>query len=668
MANPIGFSRRDVVDVNKEGRDALSTDTLSSPPQVCLSLWELLLVQSHGDAERQELLAAYRAVESSVGLPPLAQNLFISKTLNIRKFLLNSCIRRAALDEASVNVGPVVLTRMKVARRFTERHRAKFLRWEFVKSCMMHGMHVNGVLTDEQGEGSAVSLPLRCTKEPLVLLSGSEADAGCQAIFKQKMELLFCNDALHLYDTLFRHMTQRGGMITRPVYFAVMLLFVKATLVHLPDEDIHKLIAADFEVDCAETLSLMQRMRSSDPKRRASVRNLLAAVRSNSVTGTDGTLDINTCEMMDARVFQRFCGSLAFVWLEGTNFSELSLFMSSFSQLLLPKTEYFDLDFCQKYSQATYLPPARSLIPNVDGITSERLLDVILRYETVKSIFIRFPMYTSAHEEVLKQHTQRAEQALLTAFSSPASTTKRRKKSLMGHDGFVFGLRPHEESARVAQEDDTSSFRGTKSRHLDKSMVTIGTTRRPSESSDRSEPNTMGDSFTTDFLMKVTEAVLETPRQSLRKVVGAVGLDVPQKSRHATDAPTLRQVQYMAYRNAPRHYSTANIDMFSSRLDASTISTSHDLPSVMQHHYRGATKNKYEDKRRVAHNVFMERLNETVRAEANASMNAPSRLLPEIRRPRIVDSNRTRAASSLLTYDLGLNQLIASYDRSKTPW
>jgi hypothetical protein len=662
--NHIARSRREIP-ITDGNTLTSSNDATTVPPPICLSLWELLLVQSHGDAERQELLAAYRSVEATVGLPPLAQNLFISKTLNIRTFLMSSCIRRAALDDASISAGNVLLTRMKVARRFTERYRAKFLRWEFLKAALMHGMHRDGTLTDEQGEGSAVSLPLRCTKEPCITSLTADVEAACASIFNSKMDLLFSKDALHLYDTLFRQLTSRGGIITRPVYFAIMLLFIKATLVHLPIEDIHKLIAADFEVDCAEMLSLMQRMKSSDPKRRASVRNLLAAMRSNSISG-DAPLDTNTSEMMDARTFQRFCGSLAFVWLEGTNFSELSLFMTSISRLLLTKTEYFDLDFCQKYSQDNYLPPARSLIPIVDGITTDRVLDIVLRYETVKSIFIRFPMYTSAHEEVLKQHTQRSEQCLLTALAGPAAT-KRRKKSMTSRDGFAFGLRPREESSRVDQDEDASSrSRSVKSstRHEASELLIGG---RPSVSSDRLE-DSMGNSFASDFLVKVTEAVLETPRRAATKAAGVVPLDVPQNCRHASDAPTVRHVQYKAYRTAPPRTTNALHDLFSSRLDKGAMTTARDLPSVMQHHYVGNTTATYEVKRRATSNVFMERLAEAIKAESNASMNAPSRLLPELRPQRFVEENRTRAASSMFAYDLGVGQLLSTYDRSRTPW
>ncbi|CUG85446.1 Hypothetical protein, putative [Bodo saltans] len=661
--NPIAQSRREMPN---RGQDNPSDDANVSPPQLCLSLWELLLVQSHGDAERQELLAAYRAVESTVGLPSLAQNLTVSKTLNIRRFLMNSCIRRAALDDASINVGPVLMTRMKVARRFTERYRAKFLRWEFLKSAMMHGMHINGVLTDEGGEGSAVSLPLRCNKEPCITSATNDVDAACTAIFNARMELLFSKDALHLYDTLFRQLTSRGGIITRPVYFAVMLLFIKATLVHLSDEDIHKLIAADFEVDCAEVLSLMQRMKSSDPKRRASVRNLLVAMRSNSFGGGgDVALDANSSEMMDARTFQRFCGSLAFVWLEGTNFSELSLFMTSFSRLLLTKTEYFDLDFCQKYSPLSYLPSARSLIPSVDGISNDRTLEIILRFETVKAIFIRFPMYTSAHEEVLKLHTQRFEQCLLAGSAAPTSTTKRRKKSTIGRDGFAFGLRPCEESSRVSQDEEVSTrSKSVKpSVHPDKSVLMIG--NRPSLSSDHHTDDSMGNSFASDFLVKVTEAVLETPRRMItRNARGVVPLDVAQNCRHASDAPTVRQVQYKSYRVAPQSCHVPR-DLFSSRLGGSTAHR--ELPKVMQHHYVGKA-GTFEMKRRVGTNIYMDRLGEAMKAQASASLNAPSRLLPELRPQRFLQEDRTRAASSMFTYDLGLDQLLSTYDRSRTPW
>lgn len=648
----IGKSRRDVPSLPPDGSSA---DLCAKAPPVYLSLWELLLVQSTGDHERQELLSAYHAVEGAVGLPPLARNLSISKTLDIRKFLLNSCIRRAALDDASIAVGPVLVTRMKIALRFTEVYRSKFLRWEFLKCTMMHGVHNNGVLADEQSEGSAVSLPLRCTNEPVA--DGANVDEVCLSIYHTKMALLFSRDALNLYDVLFRHLTSRGGVITRQVYFAIMLLFIRSTVVHLADEDVHKLIAADFEVDCRDALNLLHRLKSSDPRRRASVRNLIRSFRV-----TDETPDPDTSEMMDNRAFQRFCASLAFVWLEGSNFSELSLFVGSISRLWLLKTEFFDLDFVHKYSQASYVAPRRSLIPNVDGVCSDRVLDVVLRYEVVKSIFVRFPMYTSAHEDVLQQHTLRVENWLLSTRAGNQIASKRRKKSTMHKEGFAFGLKPEVEAARALDGDDEIRIEA-----LPAQSGKLAATRRKSsvpatqQQTSHNSPVTQQDVFQSDLKVNVTAAAITTPRQTLRGVNQLIGLDVARQARHAANAPTLRQVQYKCYRMAP--IVEAPSGPYASRLDASTVSTVRALPSIMQHHHKGKPLIGVR-------NFHMERLQEAMKAESNASMrNAnTSWLLPEIRPPKLNDRNGTRAASSLDTYDLGCNELLATMRQSFTPW
>lgn len=719
VGNVVVRSRRDVYDKNgEEVRTQLARgdDAGATSSETKLSLWQLLAVQATGDKERRELLAGYAAVANSVGGEgtSLARNLEIGRTIDMVAFLQTKSIRRASLDDAAVRPARVVLQRLQLARRMAAPHAAKFVRWEFIKAGMIHGMHRDGVLYDDQGSGSAINIPLRMTGDinRISPLTSAQQDIRSAPVgkgpldarreqqfqqwYQERATLLFSEDSMREVNQLFVELSQKGGAITRPVYFAMMLIFCKFMLVHLSDVEIHELIAADFAVDCAEFARVVGKLTSPDARRRtsmfeslpedirASVGSILARKADEathlrrqsstvshqpSLTSSDQEIDVDTAyavadsmEVLHRHAFQRFVASLAFIWMESSSPFEFSQFVHALRSMWIPRLEYFDLDFVARFvASRDYLPSDTSLIPNVEGaLASDDVIGIHCKYEIIRSLCIRFPMFTAGKNDVLRRAKQQV--SLISSFLQKAGGLERRasriKRANVGCGSFVFGIGVASEQQRT--EDTLDDAAPPPQFVLGQPRDGLGCVAHVVHLDDACEVSHScvfddpgGASGGVGVSIPVVETQFGSPlRADMHNVPRFVGLKVPFKQRTASMAPTIRSAQYLSFKP---HTDSQDVEhaKFGSRLlsRSHSVASSNRLPDIVRHvyHKQNIGHRSSSEMRGGVQSHSSEWLDESLRQECRAVYGRPGTLAP-VHSPLSLSPNQ---AAPTLRYDLG---------------
>ena len=219
-----------------------------------VSLWQLLLTQHSVDAKVKEYDAVRldpvkivkkvspetaKVLESgsATGLP--------SKIFDIRALVSLLDIKRTATDDASITPCNVFRDRLEFFRRFATGFREKFIRWEILRISMLSGFHTDAVLKDKRA-GRELTVPLKLSRVPVVIPDS----------YHIRMSML--NDPLLVrrISDLYQSLTLTRGPISRSVYYALYHCFIKAMLLHLTEQDIHRLITLDMDIDCAEYFNM----------------------------------------------------------------------------------------------------------------------------------------------------------------------------------------------------------------------------------------------------------------------------------------------------------------------------------------------------------------------------------------------------------------------------
>lgn len=418
-----------------------------------LSLWQLLLLDATSNDACRELLTLYHTTSDSEAKSSVMESIACGTNFSVRELMQMMRIHRGQLDEESLRLSTPMEIRLRMCRRTDVRLRSKFIRWEVLRLMMMHGMHREAVLIDEQASGKSIRIPLRLSRLPSLTKT-----SNLEAVYNTIHANIFLPEVTDKIVELYFDLLRVGGAITKDVYFALMLMFCKHTLVHLSEAEIFKLISLDAPIDLNESTKAR-----TFTRRTSSTRNLKAAADDKNA--------------MTARTFTLLIASLAFIWIESTAISEVFLFVEGLRDLWVPRCFVLDIDFYRRYSQS---PPSvenslvASAIP-VAALHSDKQLELFAREEVLRSLFIRFPMFTVGKEHVAEDRRRQwqfdaekeedSEKDKIRSQLALLSFGKRRRSRasrsfLASEPGWGFGVKPEGEMKRAALFDDEEMLDG----------------------------------------------------------------------------------------------------------------------------------------------------------------------------------------------------------------